>query len=41
MDEKRRETRKKVMAFAPVYIHERGMLLGYLGNLILRGFLVG
>jgi len=40
MDEKRRETRKKVMAFAPVYIHERGMLLGYLGDLTLQGAMV-
>jgi hypothetical protein len=42
MDEKRKETRKKVMAFTPVYYleWERRVLLGYLGDLTLQGALV-
>lgn len=40
MSERRKETRKKLMAFTPVYdLHPR-MLLGYLGDLTLRGALV-
>jgi hypothetical protein len=40
MDERRRETRRKFMAFTPVYdLHPR-TLLGYLGDLSLRGALV-
>lgn len=40
MDERRRETRRKLMAFTPVYdLHPR-TLLGYLGDLSLRGALV-
>ena len=39
MDEKRKETRKKVMAFTPVYNmdRERRVLLGYLLDLALQG----
>ena len=40
MDEKRRETRKKVMAFTPVYTFDRRTLLGYLGDLTLQGAMV-
>lgn len=36
----RRETRKKLTAFIPVRDKGRGVLLGYLGNLTLRGALV-
>jgi hypothetical protein len=36
----RRETRKKLTAFVPVRDKERDVLLGYLGNLTLRGALV-
>jgi hypothetical protein len=37
---RRRETRRKMMAFTPVYdLHPR-MLLGYLGDLTMRGALV-
>lgn len=40
MDNRRRETRRKLMAFTPVYdLHPR-TLLGYLGDLSLRGALV-
>lgn len=40
MSERRRETRRKLMAFTPVYdLHPR-VLLGYLGDLTLRGALV-
>jgi hypothetical protein len=43
MDERRRETRRKLMAFTPVYevyeLHPR-LLLGYLGDLTLKGALV-
>ena len=40
MDERRKETRRKLMAFTPVYdLHPR-TLLGYLGDLTLRGALV-
>lgn len=40
MSERRKETRRKLMAFTPVYdLHPR-MLLGYLGDLTPRGALV-
>jgi hypothetical protein len=40
MDERRKETRRKLMAFTPVYdLHPRS-ILGYLGDLTLRGALV-
>jgi hypothetical protein len=40
MSERRKETRKKLMAFTPVYdLHPR-TLLGYLGDLTLLGALV-
>lgn len=40
MDERRKEPRRKLMAFTPVYdLHPRS-LLGYLGDLTLRGALV-
>ena len=40
MDERRKETRRKLMAFTPVYdLHPR-TLLGYLGDLTLQGALV-
>jgi hypothetical protein len=40
MDNRRKETRRKLMAFTPVYdLHPR-TLLGYLGDLTLRGALV-
>ena len=39
-DDRRKETRRKLMAFTPVYdLHPR-TLLGYLGDLTLRGALV-
>jgi len=40
MDDRRTETRKKVMAFTPVRDRNRGVLLGFLGNLTLHGALV-
>lgn len=40
MDERRKEIRRKLMAFTPVYdLHPR-VLLGYLGDLTLRGALI-
>ena len=40
MDDRRKETRQKIMAFTPVYdLHPR-ILLGYLGDLTLSGALV-
>ena len=40
MDNRRKETRRKLMAFTPVYdLHPR-LLLGYLGDLTLRGAMV-
>ncbi len=40
MDNRRRERRRKLMAFTPVYdLHPR-MLLGYLGDLTMKGALV-
>jgi PilZ domain len=40
MDERRRETRRKLMAFTPVYDLRPRTLLGYLGDLTARGALV-
>jgi hypothetical protein len=37
MDDRRKEPRKKLMAFTPVYDQERGNLLGYLGDLTSQG----
>jgi hypothetical protein len=40
MDERRKEIRRKLMAFTPVYdLHPR-VLLGYLGDLTVRGALI-
>ena len=39
MDNRRKEMRKKMMAFTPVY-NERGNVLGYLGNLTMQGAMV-
>lgn len=40
MDERRKETRKKLMAFAPVRDASRDILLGYLADLTLQGAMV-
>lgn len=40
MSERRRETRRKLMAFTPVYDLYPRLLLGYLGDLTLRGALI-
>ena len=40
MDNRRKETRRKLMAFTPVYDLHPKMLLGYLGDLTLKGALV-
>lgn len=40
MDNRRKETRKKVVAFTPVRDSERGILLGYLGDLNMFGLMV-
>ena len=40
MTERRKEDRKKVMAFTPVYDLDRGSLLGYLGDLTFQGAMV-
>ena len=40
MDDRRRETRKKFMAFTPVYDESRGIVIGYLGNLTLQGAMI-
>jgi hypothetical protein len=37
MDDRRKEMRKKLMAFSPVYDKERGNVLGYLADLTLQG----
>ena len=39
-DERRKEARKAVMKFTPVYDVDRGILLGYLRDLTLQGALV-
>ncbi len=38
--ERRKELRKKLMAFTPVYDLEKGILLGYIRDLTLQGALV-
>jgi hypothetical protein len=38
--ERRKEPRKKLMAFTPVYDHSKGSLLGYIRDLTLQGVLV-
>ena len=38
--ERRQEPRKKLMAFTPVYDQTKGILLGYIRDLTLRGVLV-
>jgi hypothetical protein len=40
MDDRRKEMRKKLMAFTPVRDAGRGSLLGYLGDLTLQGAMV-
>jgi len=40
MSERRKEIRKKVMAFTPVYDADKKRLLGYLGDLTLQGAMV-
>ena len=40
MSEQRKEERKKLMAFTPVYDHRKSNLLGYLGDLTLQGAMV-
>jgi hypothetical protein len=40
MSEQRKETRKKLMAFTPVYDLNRRVLLGYVGDLTLLGVMV-
>jgi c-di-GMP-binding flagellar brake protein YcgR len=40
MNDRRQETRKKVMAFTPVYDRERNSVIGYLGNLTLNGMMI-
>ena len=40
MSERRKEIRKKLMAFTPVYDLNRKKLLGYLGDLTLQGTMV-
>lgn len=40
MGERRKEERKKVMAFTPVYDFRQGVLLGYLADLTMQGAMV-
>jgi hypothetical protein len=40
MDDRRKETRKKLMAFTTVHDLDRGILLGYLGDLTMQGAMV-
>jgi len=40
MSEHRKETRKKLMAFTPVYDSNQRLLLGYVGDLTLLGVMV-
>jgi len=40
MEDRRKETRKKLMAFTLVYDSNRGGILGYLGDLTLQGAMV-
>ena len=37
MEERRKEPRKKLMSFTPVYDAHKGMVLGYLGDLTPQG----
>jgi c-di-GMP-binding flagellar brake protein YcgR len=39
-NDRRKEPRKKLMAFTPVYERPRGILLGYIRDLTLQGVLV-
>lgn len=39
-NDRRKETRKKLMAFTPVYDRQKGLLLGYIQDLTLQGVLV-
>lgn len=39
-DERRKEPRKKLMAFTPVYDREKDVLLGYIRDLTMQGVLV-
>lgn len=40
MDDRRKETRKKLMAFTLVHDAQHGTLLGYLGDLTMQGMMV-
>ena len=40
MSEQRKETRRKLMAFTPVYDSKQKVLLGYVGDLTLLGVMV-
>jgi hypothetical protein len=40
MADERKEKRKKLMAFTPVHDQEKNILLGYLGDLTMKGALV-
>lgn len=40
MSERRTEARKKVMAFTPVHDSDKKILLGYLGDLTMKGAMV-
>jgi hypothetical protein len=40
MSEQRKETRRKLMAFTPVYDSKQKVLLGYIGDLTLLGVMV-
>jgi hypothetical protein len=40
MDRQRKESRKKLMAFTPVYDLRRKTLLGYVGDLTLKGAMI-
>lgn len=40
MNDQRKDTRKKLMAFTPVYDAREHALLGYIGNLNLRGVML-
>ena len=40
MSEQRKETRKKLMAFTPIYDFNQRLLLGYVGDLTLLGVMV-
>jgi c-di-GMP-binding flagellar brake protein YcgR len=40
LNDRRKEPRKKLMAFTPVYEKQKGILLGYIRDLTLQGVLV-